>query len=70
MTNEEELKTIMSAVIEATAKMALIHDYIKRFRISDVRILAPIQDIDRCVRVIDHILNNNPTEDFGMEGAL
>ena len=69
MTNEEELKTIMSAVMEATAKMALVHDYIERFKISDVRIIAPIQDIDRCVRVLDHILNHNPTEDFGTEGV-
>ena len=69
MTNEGEMKMIMSAVIEATAKMALIRDYIERFKISDVRILAPIQDIDRCVCVLDHILNHNPTEDFGTEGV-
>ena len=69
MTNEEEMKMMMSAVMEATTKMALIRDYIERFKISDVRILAPIQDIDRCVCVLDHILNHNPTEDFGAEGA-
>jgi len=63
------MKMIMSAVVEATAKMALIRDYIERFKISDVRIIAPIQDIDRCVCVLDHILNHNPTEDFGTEGA-
>ncbi len=69
MTNEEEMKIIMSAVIEATAKMALIRDYIERFKISDVRILAPIEDIDRCVCVLDHILNHKSPEDFGMGGV-
>ena len=68
MTNEEEMKMMMSAVMEATTKMALIRDYIERFKISDVRILAPIQDIDRCVCVLDHILNHNPAEDFGEGG--
>ena len=63
------MKMIMSAVIEATTKMALIRDYIERFEISDVRILAPIHDIDRCVCVLDHILNHNPAEDFGAEGS-
>ena len=69
MNNDKELKAIMSVVAEATAKMTLIQDYIERFKISDVRILAPIQDVERCVCVLDHILNHKSPEDFGMGGV-
>jgi len=69
MNSDEELKTIMSVVAEATAKMILIQDYVDRFKISDIRILAPIQDVERCVTVLDHILNHKSPEGFGMGGV-
>jgi len=65
MNSDDEKKTIMSVVEEATEKMVLIKDYVIRFKISDVRILAPIQDVNRCIWILDNILNNKSHEDFG-----
>ena len=43
---------------ECEAKMELVQDYIERFKIKDIRIVAPILDIERCITfmaiIIDH----------------
>jgi len=50
---------------ECEAKIELVHDYIERFKIKDIRIVAPILDIDRCIHfmaiIVDHE-NGHPGE--------
>jgi len=69
MSSDEQMKTILLVVGEVAAKMILIQDYIERFKISDVRLLAPLQDVDRCVSVLCHILNYKSGERFDKGGV-
>lgn len=48
-----------SSINECQAKLYLISDYFERFKIQDVRILAPIHDIERCVEMMAHALHEN-----------
>ena len=52
-----------SSVNECQVKLSLISDYFDRFKIQDVRILAPIHDIERCVDMMSHALHENEEED-------
>jgi hypothetical protein len=52
-------KVLSSSVCECQIKLSLISDYIERFKIQDVRILAPIHDIERCVDMMAHALHEN-----------
>ncbi len=45
------------AVAECNAKMELITDYLERFKIKDNRLVAPIHDIERCIEVMHHVMN-------------
>ena len=49
-------KAFHSLVCESHAKLSLITDYLERFKIEDVRIVAPIRDIERCVDMMGHAL--------------
>jgi len=51
-------KILASTVAECFAKMEIITDYIERFKISDNRLVAPIHDIERCISVMNHIMEH------------
>ena len=57
--NSELKKVLQSTVCECESKISLINDYLERFKISDVRITAPIWDVERCVGVMKHILGDH-----------
>ena len=50
---------LSSSVCECQIKLSLISDYLERFKIQDVRILAPIHDIERCVDMMAHALHQD-----------
>ena len=52
-----------SSVNECHAKLCLILDYFERFKIKDVRILAPIHDIERCIDMMSHVLQKDGQDD-------
>ena len=57
MMNSDELgKMLEGTVSECQAKMTLVNDYLDRFKIQDLRIVAPIRDIERCIDVMLHML--------------
>ena len=57
MMNSDELgKMLEGTVSECQAKMTLVNDYLDRFKIQDMRIVAPIRDIERCIDVMLHML--------------
>jgi len=57
MMNSEELgKMLEGTISECEAKMSLVNDYLDRFKIQDMRIVAPVRDIERCIHVMLHML--------------
>ena len=60
MIDSEATENVLhSSVNECHAKLSLISDYLERFKIQDVRILAPIHDIERCVDMMEHALHHD-----------
>ena len=55
-------KVLNNSVNECQTKLCLISDYFDRFKIRDVRILAPIHDIERCVDMMSHALHEDEEE--------
>lgn len=49
MTSDKHLEAIFDAISEAEIKLMLVQDYLQRFQITDVRLVAPLKDIDRCI---------------------
>ena len=68
MFDNDMTETVLnSSVNECQAKLCLISDYLERFKIQDVRILAPIHDIERCVDMMGHALgmhDKDHSDDF------
>jgi len=57
MMNSDQLgKMLEGNVSECEAKLSLVNDYLERFKIQDLRIVAPIRDIERCVHIMIHLL--------------
>ena len=57
MNNPDDAEAFERTVSECQAKMELIDDYLERFKIKDMRIVAPIRDIERYVMVMAHLLH-------------
>ncbi len=55
-------KVLSSSVNECQAKLCLVADYLERFKIHDARIVAPINDIERCVDMMAHALHKDEPE--------
>ena len=47
---------IHDSINECRVKLSLIDDYLERFQIEDVRLLAPIKDVQRCVAMMHHTM--------------
>ena len=55
-------KVLTSSIGECQTKLCLISDYLERFNIQDIRIVAPINDIERCVDMMAHALHKDEPE--------
>ena len=51
-----DAQLLEGTVNECQAKLSLINDYLERFQIEDVRLVAPIRDIERCIHMIHHTM--------------
>jgi hypothetical protein len=49
--NDVDQELIHDSINECRVKLSLIDDYLERFQIEDVRLLAPIKDVQRCVAI-------------------
>jgi len=63
MMNSDKLGELLEGTVsECDAKLSLVNDYLDRFKIQDMRIVAPIRDIERCIHVMLHMLNGHGSE--------
>ena len=69
MSKKEQIQSLLSAISEAEAKMILVQDYLDRFKISDMRLLAPVHDIDRCISHVCHIISTHIFDDGDNKGV-
>ena len=53
----EDIDALAATIGEGVAKLGLIHDYIDRFEIKDMRIIAPILDIERVLCTCGHVVD-------------
>ncbi len=58
MNDNEFHKFLEMNVAECQTKLELINDYLERFKITDARLRAPVFDIERCVRIITHLMHD------------
>jgi len=58
--NEEGI--LHSSVNECDIKLSLVTDYLERFKIQDMRLVAPIKDLERCVQMMQHALHPDDCE--------
>ena len=54
--HDVDQEMLHNSITECQVKLSLIDDYLERFQIEDVRLLAPIRDIQRCVSVMHHTM--------------
>jgi len=59
MNSDEFHKILEMNVAECQTKFELINDYLERFKINDARLTAPIFDIERCVSIMIHLINDD-----------
>ena len=61
--NDNHMNILRDSIGECKTKMELVNDYLNRFKISDIRLVAPLLDVERCLNVVLHILSHDDNPD-------
>jgi len=54
--HDMDQELLHDSINECRVKLSLIDDYLERFQIEDVRLLAPIKDVQRCIAMMHHTM--------------